>query len=152
MKNFCGEAKGGQGLSDQWFTPRWIFEKCGKFDLDPCGDSRWPIASETFTENGLERDWYGRVWMNPPYGRDVGLWTDKLAEHGNGLALIFARTDTKWFQSFARECSWIMFLAGRVKFINGESLSPVGTPGAPSILMAVGQQEIPNLNGVIAKF
>ncbi len=118
--------------------------------MDPCGDPRWPTADACYVQNGLEQEWFGRVWLNPPYGRNVGLWLDRLAEHGNGMALIFARTDTKWFQRFAPKCSWILWLAGRVKFIEGDTLTEAKrNPGAPSILMGVGDQLIPNLPGYV---
>lgn len=142
-----------KGSTNEWFTPQWILKECGDFDLDPCGDTRWPTANACYTKNGLEQDWFGRVWLNPPYGRDIGMWLDKLADHGNGLALTFVRTDTKWFQNFAPKCSWILFLSGRVKFIESENLTEAKrSPGAPSMLMAVGNQPKVNLPGFLASF
>jgi phage N-6-adenine-methyltransferase len=145
------EPPSNQGKTNEWFTPSWILDACGDFDLDPCGDTRRQTAKTIYTKeiNGLQKNWFGRVWMNPPYGREVSQWTKKLVEHGNGLALIFARTDTKWFQEFAPHCSWILFLAGRVRFVDSLTLKiSNNTPGAPSILCAVGEQEKPNLKGI----
>ena len=143
------EPASGQGNTNEWYTPRWILDACGEFDLDPCGNNRWDTANEVYEYSGIEREWKGRVWMNPPYGRDIGQWTDKLVEHGNGLCLIFGRTDTRWFQRFAPHCSWVLCLAGRVSFVNAITLQESKrNPGAPSILCAVGNQPRPNLKGI----
>jgi hypothetical protein len=87
--------------NDEWLTPPFIVEALGTFDLDPCSpiDRPWDIALSQFNINddGLNKEWHGRVWCNPPYGRETFLWLDKLAEHKNGTALIFARTETIGF-------------------------------------------------------
>lgn len=138
-----------QGNTNEWFTPKWILNKCGEFDLDPCGDTRWPTANACYSKNGLEQEWFGRVWLNPPYGRHVGNWLYKMKMHNNGMALVFARTDTKWFQHVAPYCSWILFIKGRVKFVNSKTLKESErNPGAPSMLMAFGNQKIPEIEGV----
>lgn len=86
---------------ETWLTPPYIIQALGPFCLDPCAatDQPWSTAVTQFTkpENGLARDWFGFVWCNPPYGRHTGAWLNKLADHGNGLALIFARTETAMF-------------------------------------------------------
>lgn len=147
------EPQDHEGNTNEWFTPRWILDKCGDFDLDPCGDPRWPTAKSCYVQNGLEQDWFGRVWLNPPYGRNVGLWLDMLSEYGNGLALTFARTDTKWFQRIINNTAWVLFLAGRVKFVDSVTLLEAKqNPGAPSCLMAFGNQPKPDLPGVFARF
>ena len=141
--------KGLNIKTDQWFTPQWILNECGEFDLDPCGDFRWPTAETIYINNGLEQDWFGRVWLNPPYGKETAKWLSRLANHGNGLALVFGRTDTKWFHEIAHKASWILFIKGRVKFIDGESLLEAkNPPGAPSILIAFGKQDKPKIDGI----
>src|SRR4051812_36875613 len=84
-----------------WLTPPHIIEALGPFDLDPCAapDPRpWPTAKTHWGrhDNSLNRPWFGRVWMNPPYGpkTQIGSWMRRLADHGHGTALIFARTET----------------------------------------------------------
>lgn len=145
------EPQSHEGNTNEWFTPRWILDACGAFDLDPCGDSRWETAPRIFEERGLEQRWSGRVWLNPPYGRTVGQWLSALAEHGDGLALIFARTDTKWFHDVIDRTSWVLFLKRRVKFVvSGTLLEAERNPGAPSMLMAFGSQPIPKLEGWVA--
>lgn len=133
--------------TDEWFTPPEILDALGNFDLDPCGSHRqpWSTASRTLTrfENGLDRTWKGRVWLNPPYGREAAQWLAKLAEHNNGIALIFARTETQmFFDSVWGRASAIMFLRGRIKFwsyLNG-ALMPADRSPAPSVLIAYGSK------------
>lgn len=132
--------------SDTWLTPPHIFQPLGKFDLDPAApieNRDWIGATRTFTEleDGLAQHWEGRVWLNPPYGRGIDRWMRKMAEHakngGAGIAFIFARTDTKYWQQYVFPvASGILWLEGRVKFYD-----PTGRPGkypapAPSALIA----------------
>lgn len=85
----------------EWLTPPELVQKLGEFDLDPCSPINPPFlhATNNFTTNhdGLTQKWFGRVYLNPPYGRGMELWLEKLKYHGNGIALIFARTETKCF-------------------------------------------------------
>src|SRR5438270_10575273 len=92
------------------------------FDLDPCcpptGKPEWIPARHWFTihDNGLLQPWLGRVWLNPPYGPEVGRWLSRLVEHGDGIALVPARTDTRWFHEYATKAGAICFLKGRPHF------------------------------------
>ena len=59
------------GASDEWYTPPFIFDALGlEFDLDPCspGEDHWVPATTVYTSGGIERDWFGTVFMNPPFG------------------------------------------------------------------------------------
>ena len=80
---------------DEWLTPPEIIHALGCFDLDPCAPvvRPWPTATRHYTieDNGLVQPWDGRIWCNPPYGTETGRWLARMAEHGNGIALIFAR-------------------------------------------------------------
>src|SRR6185312_6793869 len=92
-------------LKDEWLTPPEIIDALGPFDLDPCAplesEAPWPTAAAHYTieDDGLDPclPWSGRVWCNPPYGDNTGDWLRRLADHGNGIALIFARTETAAF-------------------------------------------------------
>jgi hypothetical protein len=129
-----------------WLTPPHILNALPLFDLDPCASTNrpWPTALNHYIEedDGLGRDWSGRVWMNPPYGPHLDRWLHKLSEHGNGIALVFARTETRaffrnvWSSPTARG---IMFLRGRLKFHRPDG-TVGGSAGAPSCLIAYGDE------------
>ena len=89
--------------TDEWYTPKEIIDALGKFDLDPCAPVKplWQTAETMYNKNhdGLTKDWVGRVWLNPPYSRPlIEQFVRKLAQHGNGIALLFNRCDSKMFQ------------------------------------------------------
>lgn len=80
--------------TDEWYTPKEIIDALGKFDLDPCAPVKplWQTAETMYNKNhdGLTKDWVGRVWLNPPYSRPlIEQFVRKLAQHGNGIALLF---------------------------------------------------------------
>lgn len=122
--------------TDEWTTPPEIIELVdqviGPIDLDPCSNRGVPNVPAhhhlTKEHDGLSLPWLGNVYMNPPYGHEIGEWTSKLAaefEAGNtkeAIALVPSRTDTAWFRelrSFPR-----CFIWGRLKFGNGENSAP----------------------------
>jgi hypothetical protein len=128
----------------EWYTPPWLFEALGiAFDLDPAappGGVPWVPAAHHYSEvdDGLAQPWFGRVWCNPPYGRGIERWLDRLRDHGDGIALVFARSDTAWFQSAVAEATAACFIAGRLTFYH-----PDGSPGpsaaaSASMLIAYG--------------
>lgn len=112
--------RNGQGETNDWLTPRYVIDALGPFDLDPCATMNppWPTAATmwNFTNDGTSRQWFGRVWLNPPYGPHAARWCSRLADHGDGIALIFARTETRWFQAIAERSTAILFPAGRIRF------------------------------------
>lgn len=97
-----GRHQSSRMISDVWLTPPAILAALGPFDLDPCAAPEprpWPTADRhiSLPENGLLTPWSGRVWLNPPYSREARQWIARLAEHGTGTALVFARTEAAWF-------------------------------------------------------
>ena len=126
----------------EWYTPTRIIERTiatmGAIDLDPCSNSGEPNvpAIQHFTEDddGLSVPWMGRVYMNPPYGREIGNWTSYLKsqyENGNvseAIALVPARTDTQWFRELRPYVR--CFIWGRLRFSEQQT-------GAPFPSMAV---------------
>lgn len=129
--------------NDEWLTPPEILRALGTFDLDPCSpiNRPWPTAGAHYTveDDGLSRPWHGRVWCNPPFGREAIKWLRRMAEHGNGIALIPARTETAMFY----ECIWgvadaVLFIKGRphFHFVDGEKAK--FNSGAPICLAAYG--------------
>ncbi|TAE79565.1 MAG: adenine methyltransferase, partial [Bacteroidetes bacterium] len=85
----------------EWLTPPELVKKLGEFDLDPCCPVNPPfvhaIHNYTILDDGLTKEWFGRVFCNPPYDKNLNLWLSKLKSHGNGIAVLFARTETKLF-------------------------------------------------------
>lgn len=132
--------------SVEWYTPPHIFEALGlTFDLDPCspgaGKSFVPADRHyTVEDDGLVSPWFGTVFVNPPYGKHTPIWMEKLAAHGDGLALVFSRTDVKWFHEFGVQADVICFIRSRVKFFQGDKETQPGTPGAGSMLLAYGEK------------
>ena len=136
-----------QGESDEWYTPRYIFDALGlSFDLDvacPPEGPRHVPASAYFSEGALERDWHGLVWMNPPFGHQKSkeLWLAKFFDHGNGIALMPDRTSAPWWQNFAPRSDAIMFVAPKVFFER-----PDGTlgdqPGTGTTLLGAGSRAV----------
>ncbi len=133
--------------TDVWLTPPYILEALGEFDLDPCSpvNRPWDTAKKHFTveDDGLAQEWDGRVWCNPPYGPPMSKWLNRLAHHPDGgIALIFARTETKaFFDSVWDKADAILFLKGRLRFHKPDG-SLGGTAGSPSVLIAYGEQEV----------
>lgn len=68
-----GSHQSHRAQTTTWLTPLNITDALGEFDLDPCGYPGWPTANDLIClpDDGLAADWYGRVWLNPPYGREV---------------------------------------------------------------------------------
>ena len=131
----------------EWYTPPHIFDKLGvEFDLDPCA----PLESEFRTvpakrfltqhDNGLLSPWHENenVFMNPPYGAEIKMWMNKFALHNNGIALVFARTDTKWFQDTVSFATAICFPRGRIQFIRSNGDESGMNAAAPSCFVAFG--------------
>jgi len=123
--------------SSAWLTPPAIIDRVLQaldgIDLDPCSNSHEApnvLAASlcTVEDDGLSQPWYGRVYMNPPYGRDISAWVVKLRlEYDAGrvteaIVLLPARTDTAWFRRLRPypRC----FIAGRLKFSGYQNSAP----------------------------
>lgn len=147
-----GSHQSGAMLSDTWLTPPHIIDALGPFDLDPCAaiNQPWKTAEQHYTieDNGLLKPWHGRVWLNPPYGRETGTWLARLAVHGDGIALIFARTETAMFFEYVwGMASALLFLEGRLHFHRIDGRRAAANAGAPSVLVAYGRQNASHLAG-----
>jgi hypothetical protein len=132
--------------ADEWLTPPYITDALGPFDLDPCQPIDPPfthaLIGYNVLDDGLAQTWRGRVWCNPPYGRETFKWLDKLATHGNGMSLIFARTETIGFHAQVwQRADAVFFFKGRLKFhyVTGE---PAAAANAPSCLVAYGANNV----------
>jgi len=137
--------------NDEWLTPPEIMRALGTFDLDPCAPivRPWPTAAQHYTieDNGLLKPWSGRVWCNPPFGREAVKWLRRMVEHGNGIALVPARTETAMFY----ECVWraadaVLFIEGRPHFHYVDGRRAPFNSGAPICLIAYGVANVAALS------
>jgi site-specific DNA-methyltransferase (adenine-specific) len=114
-------------LSGEWRTPQELFDELDKefhFILDPCGTSTNHKCPYYFAEadGSLNRPWheYDVVFVNPPYGRGIGKWTQKgLAESILGATVVMllpARTDTAWWHNYVMRADEIRYIRGRLHF------------------------------------
>jgi hypothetical protein len=150
------------GASDEWYTPKFVFDALGcDFDMDvaaprllpswigerlrptdPKGARRW------LWKDGLETDWSGFVWMNPPFGgrNSLAPWLNKFFDHGNGIALTPDRTSAPWFHEAWQRADLVMFTR-KIKFLrpdgsegkspsNGTALWATGYQGEQALLRA----------------
>lgn len=136
---------------ETWLTPKWLIDALDMpniADVDPCSPMTrpWDTARQHFNkrQDGFNRIWDSAqfYWVNPPYGAECRKWMAKLAAQGNGLLLVFARTETRMFS----ESVWthpnttaVCFIEGRLKFATVDGCE-VGTAGAPSILVGYGKK------------
>ena len=129
--------------NDEHDTPlsffRPIESSVGGFDLDPCASQSSDLASTNLTkDDGGLRQWYGKVWMNPPYS-EVSDWMQHAElQNGHGytdliVGLVFARTATQWFHKYAKKADLLCFVEGRLTFGNADNTAP-----APSLVVVWG--------------
>lgn len=146
-------------LKDEWLTPPEIISSLGPFDLDPCSpiNRPWGTAAKHFTalDDGLKQEWSGRVWCNPPYGLEASKWLDRCADHGNSIALIFARTETAmFFDHVWSRADALLFIKGRLHFHHVCGTRAKANGGAPSVLIAYGHGNAERLKtcGIAGQF
>jgi site-specific DNA-methyltransferase (adenine-specific) len=112
--------------SCEWSTPQDLYDRLnaqhGPFTLDACATAEKAKCERFYTraEDGLAQTWTGRVWLNPPYGHEIGAWMRKALESAATtadlvLCLVPARTDTAWWHDYA-ERGEVEFLHGRLRF------------------------------------
>lgn len=139
-----GSHQSAKAQTTTWLTPPHVHESLGEFDLDPCAAPNWPTAKRhiILPENGFTAEWEGRVWLNPPYGDEAWKWLEKLAAHGTGTALVFARTETAGFvKQVWGKATAVKFLHGRLHFHYPDGMRAPANSGAPSVLVAYGNQD-----------
>ena len=125
--------------SPEWNTPRVIvdaaIETLEVIDIDPCGNShdRPNVPARTIytrDDDGLSHRWNGRLFLNPPYGREVSEWVNKTVteiEAGRiteAVILVAGRTDTRWFDKLAATCELWCAIRGRLHFSDGPDPAP----------------------------
>mgnify|MGYP005816097565 FL=1 len=122
--------------SGDWCTPIEIVSLVHSIDpigLDPCSNEHSLVGAKTswtIKDDGLTKRWAGNglVYVNPPYGREIEKWVQKCCiEALTGVeivALLPARVDTRWFQSFARNAEEVLFYRGRIRFLGAPNSAP----------------------------
>jgi hypothetical protein len=146
MSGMFGEGRSTpKHKSVEWYTPAWIFDALGlTFDLDPCSphdmETAVPAATKyTVFDDGLKQRWFGRVWMNPPFGLMTPQWIRRMIAHDNGIVLVFSRTDALWCQEAMATASAMLFISGRIDFIPGkENQHKRSRAGAGTVMFAFG--------------
>lgn len=143
-----------KGKSDEWYTPKYVFDalEC-EFDMDVAA-SYYPLysnvpAKKYIDSDSLSKQWDGFVWVNPLFGGRNGIipWLDRFFDHGNGIALTPDRTSTEWWQVAAKKADAILFVSGKIKFIkpdgstgdqpsNGTTLFSAGKLGTTALWKA----------------
>jgi ParB-like chromosome segregation protein Spo0J len=129
-----GAHVGHAGGENEWYTPPEIVEPArkamGGIDLDPasCKTAQETIRAKRFysaADDGLAKKWKGRVWMNPPYSRDLcAKFAAKFVEHfeggdvTQGCVLVNNATETVWLQSLLKHAAAVCFIGGRVRFLD----------------------------------
>jgi ParB family chromosome partitioning protein len=142
-----------QPVGDEWGTPpeiiRLIKKLWGVIDTDPASNETAQNRIEAklyFTkhDNGLDRQWLGNVFLNPPYSRGLtGKFVNKLLEElasGNTTAAILLVNncaDTAWFRKAARAAAVICFPQGRIKFLKPDG-NKLGSPPRGQALLYFG--------------
>ena len=127
MKNVHFSSK-----TPEWSTPQEVFDALNSefaFTLDPASTDENAKCKKHYTQeqDGLAQSWEGeRVFVNPPYGRVIGAWVQKMSEGGASVcvALLPARTDTRWFHDYILGKAELRFLRGRLKFGGSKSSAP----------------------------
>ena len=135
--------------TNEWATPTDFYDKLnrlyGPYDLDPCCNKINAKCKYFFTEqdDGLNQDWCGyNVFMNPPYGREIGKWIEKAykesrKQNTSVTCLIPSRTDTKYWHDYCMKADKIIFVKGRLKFGTATNVAPF--PSA--VIMFTGTNE-----------
>lgn len=134
---------------NDWETPANVLEavrRIAPIGLDPCTTADNPVGAKKFytpEHNGLELSWqgFGLCWVNPPYGRQIGPWAEKIATSAAWgveiVALVPSRTDTKWFHRLMYACDTVLFWKGRLTFDGAPAPAPF-----PSVVCYLGHRPL----------
>tara|TARA_Y100000114_G_C11704930_1_gene300419 strand:- start:27 stop:521 length:495 start_codon:yes stop_codon:yes gene_type:complete len=132
--------------SDERYTPSWLVESLGVFDLDPCSPVSGPLhgkAAQWFSKHndGLRQPWHGRVFMNPPFS-NAAPWVDRFLQHANGIALLPV-SNAKW-RTKAMQSADLLWLPDDIKFVGLTHAQQ--RISMPVFVMALGSQNAARLH------
>ena len=138
---------------DECPTPQYVFNYLDRkyhFDLDVCSTHENAKCKNHYTkeDDGLKQPWFGVVFMNPPYNRLViGLWLKKAVEYANGggivVAVLPARTDNQWWNTYVIQATEIWFVVGRISFEGYENGAKF-----PTAIAIFGTQKYPRISNI----
>ena len=116
--------------NDKLRTPKWVLDELGHIDLDPCageftkiGDTNWWDGRG---ENGLELEWFGFVYCNPPFSQKE-IWAKKMIDHANGIFIVPERGSAPWFGPIAEVSVYHFIMGKKINFDGGPSSNNVGS-------------------------
>ena len=116
--------------NDRLQTPDWVIKELGAIDLDPCagvstyiGRINWAVERN---ENGLDREWGGFVYCNPPFSQKE-IWAEKMIQHGNGVLILPERGSAPWFGPLAEAAGKYWVMGKKINFIGGPSSNNLGS-------------------------
>lgn len=109
---------------DSWCTPKWLADKLGYFDLDPCSNERSHVNAAVRLDGSPGKDGLAwpivrgdKVFVNPPYSRgQVSRWVDRYADHWDATFLLRWDPSTAWFRSLMRRVGFVFFPKDRIEF------------------------------------
>jgi hypothetical protein len=136
--------------SDDYYTPKWIFDALGiVFDIDVASPPNGPPFTpcrQYFTQldDGLTQNWFGSVFINPPFSQPMP-WVNKWLEHKNGI-LLAPMAKSKWFNTLWNSEAAIIALPSTLKFHD-----PKGGNGSifiACVLAGLGQTNIEALRNI----
>lgn len=120
--------------SEEWGTPQELFNRLNKefnFTLDICASKENAKCPKYYNKeaDALKQEWGGVIWMNPPYGRQIGNWVKKAKEAARQekatvVCLLPARTDTAWWHDYVMKADEIRLIRGRLRFGDGKGSAP----------------------------
>lgn len=138
---------------NEWFTPAEYIDAAravlGEIDLDPasCALANQTVKAKSFftaDDDGLKKDWRGRIWLNPPFATGlIEKFVDKLTAEisaGNvtsAIVLVDNATETRWFKKLADNCAGIVFTTGRINFLKGGNME-AGSPTRGQVFLYFG--------------
>lgn len=125
---------------DNLQTPKWVYSRLGKIDLDPCAGENTKIADVNLWdgrgEDGLSYKWNGFVFCNPPFSQKR-VWAKKMMDHGNGILLLPERGSAPWFGTISKHSEHHFVMGKKIDFVNGPSSNNLG-----SVLFLFGKDAI----------
>lgn len=116
--------------NDTLQTPEYLFKPLGPFDLDPCAGQETKIAIKNWWigrgEDGLENDWDGFVWCNPPFS-EKHIWIEKMIKHNNGILILPERGSAPWFGPLVEAIGSYFVMGKKINFIGSTSSNNLGS-------------------------